>query len=295
MESFATRKIKAQIINGFIDNEQGGNLAAVVFDADNISDEDKLKIAGKLGLSETAFLSSSTIADYKLDFFTPLRRIAHCGHATIAAFSYLRQKGILLNDESSKETVDGIRKIILKGNNAFMEQVAPKYTSVKDDMNTILESLGLQKTDLIDEAQPYVINTGNSFLIIGLKEKKVLEKLQYDIALVSKLSEKYGLIGFYIFCKETVIPGRDASSRMFGPFYGIPEESATGMAAGPLACYFYDKLNIKKEHFLIEQGHFMKEPSPSLITVDLSIKDNSITGLLAGGKGKLMRYMEIEY
>ncbi|WP_245823732.1 PhzF family phenazine biosynthesis protein [Photobacterium proteolyticum] len=43
------------------------------------------------GLSETAFVSQSDVADFKLAFFTPNRRIAHCGHATIATFSCLTQ------------------------------------------------------------------------------------------------------------------------------------------------------------------------------------------------------------
>ena len=52
-----------------------------------LSNEQKILIAQKVGLSETAFFSKSTVTDFKLDFFTPTRQIAHCGHATIAAFS----------------------------------------------------------------------------------------------------------------------------------------------------------------------------------------------------------------
>lgn len=91
-----------------------------------------------------------------------------------------------------------------------------------------------------------------------------------------------------------MIAGRDATARMFGPFYGIPEESGTGMAAGPLACYLYDKMGLRKKQFLIEQGWFMQTPSPSLIHVDLDIPDNKITRLMAGGKGIAMRTIEFE-
>jgi len=289
-----SKKISAEIVNGFVDNDMGGNPAGVVFNADDLSDEDKLAIAAKIGLSETAFVSKSEVADYKLDFFTPSRQIAHCGHATIASFSYMKQKGKLNKPESSKETIDGIRKIILDGDNAFMEQKAPIYISVDSDIKKILLSLQLQPGDLIDEAGPFVVNTGNSFLLIGLKSKQALQNLQPDLDLISVISEQYGLIGYYVFSLDTVLPGRDASSRMFGPFYGIPEESATGMAAGPLACYLYEKLKIEKRQFLMEQGWFMKTPSPSLIIVNLDIKDKTITGLMAGGKGRSMQTIEIE-
>jgi len=79
-------RVTVNIINAFGDNADGGNPAGVVLDADTLTDSQKLTIAKKVDLSETAFVSKSLQADYKLDFFTPTRQIAHCGHATIAVF-----------------------------------------------------------------------------------------------------------------------------------------------------------------------------------------------------------------
>ena len=80
------------------------------------------------------------------------------------------------------------------------------------------------------------------------------------------------MIGFYVYSAQTNVSGRDAGARMFAPRYGIPEESATGMAAGPLACYLYDVLGVRKDTFVIEQGHLMPTPSPSVITVKLDLR-----------------------
>ena len=83
---------------------------------------------------------------------------------------------------------------------------------------------------------------------------------------------------------------------MFAPRYGINEESGTGMAAGPLACYIYDKLKIQKKRYLIQQGKFMSSPSPSLIYVDLEISNKGeIDNLMAGGKGIVESEIEIGY
>jgi PhzF family phenazine biosynthesis protein len=289
------KKITVHIISGFTDNGGGGNPAGVVLDADGLSGDEKQAIASKAGMSETAFVSHSSVADFKLDFFTPVKQIPHCGHATIATFSYLQQSGRLSNNESSKETIDGIRKIVLRDDLAFMEQLAPKYFSVQNEMENILSSLGLQPGNLIDEAEPFIVNTGNSFLIIGLKEFETLKNLQPDFDLISKISEPHNLIGFYVFTKETIVTGRDTSARMFGPYYGIPEESATGMAAGPLACYLYDRMGIKKQQLKIEQGQFMRPPSPSLIIVDLVLEKGKIKSLMAGGKGKLIKSLPIGF
>jgi len=55
-------EIAVQIINAFIDGEIGGNPAGVVLDADEFSAGQKLEIAAKVGLSETAFVSSFKIS-----------------------------------------------------------------------------------------------------------------------------------------------------------------------------------------------------------------------------------------
>jgi predicted PhzF superfamily epimerase YddE/YHI9 len=81
---------------------------------------------------------------------------------------------------------------------------------------------------------------------------------------------------------------------MFAPRYGIEEEAGTGMAAGPLACYLYDKLGLKKERILVQQVWFMNPPSQSLIIVDLLLDNEKITKIMAGGKGISMTTMTIE-
>jgi len=57
--------VTVKILNAFVENNKGGNPAGVVLNADNLSKENKLEIAKKVGLSETAFVSRSQTADYK--------------------------------------------------------------------------------------------------------------------------------------------------------------------------------------------------------------------------------------
>ena len=174
------KTVTVQILNAFTENGKGGNPAGVVLNADALSNENKLEIAKKVGLSETAFVSKSKTEDFKLDFFTPKKQIAHCGHATVATFSYLKQIGTLKNDSSSKETIDGKRKIEIIGDLAFMEQLAPKYTDVSHKETLILKSLGLKKTDLISNAPIQIVNTGNSFILVPIKNNEILKNLTPD-------------------------------------------------------------------------------------------------------------------
>jgi PhzF family phenazine biosynthesis protein len=123
-------EVVVQIVNAFIDGDSGGNPAGVVVDANMLTSAQKLAVAQQVGLSETAFVSASNAAAIKLEFFTPTRQIAHCGHATFATFSLLRQLGVISDGPSSKETIDGNRDILLKGDMAFMEQRAPRYSQL---------------------------------------------------------------------------------------------------------------------------------------------------------------------
>jgi PhzF family phenazine biosynthesis protein len=276
---FALMNIEVQILNAFVDEDRGGNPAGVVLNADKLSHTQKLQVARQVGLPETAFVSRSQTADFKLDFFTPTMQIAHCGHATIATFSYLSQLGKIKSAHSSKETIDGNRAISLIGNLAFMEQTAPQYSPI--EQQTVLDSLNLSAA----ESEIMIVDTGNSFAIIQVKDVWQLRNLQPNYEAINRVSEVYDLVGYYVFCKQASTHPRDATTRMFAPRYGIKEEAGTGMAAGPLGCYLYDKLGYRKTRFLIEQGWFMAQPSPSLLMVSLAVNNDMITKVMTGGKG----------
>jgi PhzF family phenazine biosynthesis protein len=80
---------------------------------------------------------------------------------------------------------------------------------------------------------------------------------------------------------------------MFAPLYGIPEEAATGMAAGALAGFLYDRLGLKKRTLIIEQGHLMNPPSPSELTAELTLEDGRIRKLMVGGRAMVSKTIDV--
>ncbi len=299
-KSHHIKKVTAHIVNGFVQDGDGGNPAGVVFDADNLSEVEMMQIADKVGLSETAFVSTSEEAGFKLDFFTPNRRIAHCGHATIATFAYMAQTGRVGEGLTSKMTVDGPRKIIIKGEQAFMEQIAPSYRNANNwsaegvTLQSVMSSLGLTETDMVEGVEPHLVNTGNNFIVVPVKNEAVLAGITPNQDAISDISDRLDLIGYYVFALSPASSKAHATTRMFAPRYAIPEESATGMAAGPLGCFLYDIIGIKETHMDINQGYFMTPASPSAISVDLDVDTaGKITGLTAGGYGRSMHEMEV--
>jgi PhzF family phenazine biosynthesis protein len=281
------KEVILKILYSFSISGTGGNPAGVVLNADDLSNQEKQLIAAKAELSEVAFVSKSKVAEFKLEFFTPTRQIAHCGHATIATFTYLKQLGFIKGDRSSKETIDGNRDIYFKNGFAFMEQKAPVYTNIENELQEILESLNLSKGDLLKNYSPSIVNTGNSFLIVPVANpdgtvSTALKNLRPHLEKIKSYSEKHNLIGFYVFASSNE-PSIAATTRMFAPLYGINEESATGMAAGPLACYLFDNHFTKETEITIKQGEYMAKPSPSRIHVSLQLHGGKIKKLFAGG------------
>lgn len=177
-----------------------------------------------------------------------------------------------------------------------MEQRAPTNTSLEDDkevLEAVIQSLNISRDQLLNSFAPNIVNTGNAFLVIPLKDEQTLASLNPDFALVNTISDRFDLIGYYPFSLSTRSPGRIAGTRMFAPRYGITEDAATGIAARPLACYLYDILGLTQPNMLIEQGHLMTPPSSSVITVKLKLFDGKIKGLMAGGSSKSVEVLQV--
>ena len=180
---------------------------------------------------------------------------------------------------------------------AFMEQRAPTFRYLDragEVCGRVLRSLGLRDAQLLAGLAPCVVDTGNSFLLLAVDSEATLSALQPDLSAVDEANEALGLIGYYPFTLATRKPGRQAGARMFAPRYGIAEEAGTGMAAGPLACWLHEVLGVRRSSYLLEQGWFMRPPSPCAITVNLSVGESGIVGLMAGGSAKSMRTVRVD-
>ena len=282
------------LVKAFTQTPAGGNAAGVVLHADGLRQDQKQSIAASLGLSETAFVSASEVGDAKVEFFTPNRQIPHCGHATVATFGLLLQKGIVKEPGAVKESVEGPRQIDLQAGRVYQSQLAPRYIPVSKTSVTaaaVAASLGINdEQELL--AEPVLANTGVWFLLVQVANEEALRNLVPQQKEIKAISDELNLVGYYVFTTNT--GAADATTRMFAPSYGIPEESATGMAAGPLACYLHDVLGYDKTTYLIHQGYLMSQPSPSQLEVHLQLgSDNNITSLKAGGPAVVVKQLDL--
>lgn len=272
-------------VTAFSDDINGGNPAGVVLNADSFTEGQMLKIAKDVGFSETAFVMNSDLANYKIRFFTPRGEVDLCGHATVATFNLLRDMGIITTGNYTQETKAGILKLQVFDKYIYMEQNLPKFYDfiVKDEIYTCFEN---QPSDYICDFPIQIVSTGLRDIIIPVKDLDSLFALKPNLEKINEISSKYDVIGFHVFCLETLHNG-EAHARNFAPRYGISEESATGTSNGALACYLKNYINYNfGGKFVIEQGYIMKRPSK--ICVELICDDDKIVDIYVGGSATLI-------
>jgi PhzF family phenazine biosynthesis protein len=287
-------KIKVFLVNSFAKTAEGGNAAGVVLDADDFQAEDMKKIAKILGHSETAFVSKSEVADFKVRFFTPEEEVDLCGHATIATFHTMVEQGRIQPGKYTQETKAGVLQVEVKDDHTIMmNQNAPLYLDIVS-REEVADSLNISISEMVDGLPTQVVSTGLRDIMVPIKNLEMLSAIKPDFAKVTEISRKYNTIGYHLFALET-LGEANAHTRNLAPLYGIPEESATGTSNGALASYLFEYREINKKeasHLVIEQGYSMNKPSE--IIVELETNEKNIDGVKVGGKAISFTEVDVE-
>ena len=100
-------------------------------------------------------------------------------------------------------------------------------------------------------------------ILLPVRDLSALERAVQNEAEVTRLSERYGVVGVHMFCPDTA--DATAHCRNFAPLYAIPEEAATGTSNGALTYYLYRRGRVEAgsdNRFV--QGEKMGKPSEIL-------------------------------
>ena len=286
--------IEVILVNAFTTHGTGGNPAGVVLNADNLSDAQKLKIAQQVGYSETAFVASDEEADYAVSFFTTTAEVDFCGHATLAVFSTLHQRGILSAGSYVQRTKAGMLGVTIAHNGkVVMEQQLPQKIPQPEESFSYLQIakiLGIDSNTLASTNLPIeVISTGLPDVIIPVANGYLDSIVPNDDA-IADFCDKHNVVGFHVF--ELCAPQSEltASCRNFAPLFGIPEESATGSACGALACYLTEHTKLGSD-YVFEQGRAMN--CTSIISASVQSTNTAISKVEVGGFAKIIGTIDI--
>ncbi|MGI9007545.1 MAG: PhzF family phenazine biosynthesis protein [Streptosporangiaceae bacterium] len=205
-----------------------GNPAAVVTDARGLPAGRMQRIAREFNLSETVFvLPAESGGDARVRIFTPSAELPFAGHPVLgAAFVLGEGSGAR---EIALETGAGIVPLELVREDGRvvtgrMRQPVPTWETY-EGAEELLAALGVESSGLPVE----VYCNGPRHVYVELGSEHAVASLQPDMGALARLP------GLGVGCVAGA--GRRWKSRNFVPAFGVPEDPATGSAAGPLAVH----------------------------------------------------------
>ena len=163
------------LLDVFTDRPLAGNGLAVVHEADGVSDEVMLAFAKETLLSETTFVQSSEVADYRNRIWTPAEEIPFAGHPSLGtAVAVALERG---EDEVEyrQQTHAGIQPVRVErdGDRAYASVLQePARFGDEVDAASVLAAIGLRPEDAHPELPPQHVSTGLPTLIAPLGERR---------------------------------------------------------------------------------------------------------------------------
>ena len=295
-----------------------GNPLAVFPEAEGLTDEQMMKIAREMNLSETVFVlpprDEKTLRHLRI--FTPAREIPFAGHPIVGTWNALAREGIVPLPEGGSgwtrihhevgigvlpvdiEFKDGepVRVVMTQGKFEIRGEIDDPHEQAE-----IARALGLAIEDLDENLPIQIISTGLPFLVVPIRALADLRRCRVNAALLAEIYTRAGGTGCYAFCRETIeigeIGGARAHARLFAPADNISEDPATGSAAGALGAYlvYHNASGAEsidgRVRFVIEQGDFMHRPSR--INIEIKGKLGAIDDVRVGGPSVVVAHGEV--
>ena len=272
-----------------------GNPLAVYPNAEGLTREEMQRIAREMNLSETTFVlaPSSSEADFKVRIFTPQREIPFAGHPVIGTCFVLGDQGRIGPKEGKRVMrlelglgIFPVEVVFLGGEPVLvkMEQRSPEFMGAYAEVELLarLLSLPLEKLNLL-KGPAEVVSTGLPFLIIPLTSQRALSQAKINPSILETVAQELDTSLVAPFTMEGM-GGNRIRARVFAPLHGVPEDPATGSAAGCFGAYLVKHGLIKGEPLTtveIEQG--MDIHRPSLIQVELAAEEKTIERVWVAG------------
>ncbi len=262
------------IVDVFAEQKYAGNQLAVFPAAGSFTAEEMQLIARETNFSETTFIMPRRREDggYDVRIFSLDEELPFAGHPTLGT-AYIIQRRII------KEEVPQIILNLPVGpipvdlnyrggepQELFMRQQQPSFGAIHEPAG-LAAVLNIDAAEIDPRFPIQDVSTGLPFIIIPLKSLKTLRRIRVNVDRFIAYVENRAAKSLYLFCPETYHEHNDLNARMFDHYHGIPEDPATGSAAGCLAAYLvkYRYCGGAAIEARIEQGFEIKRPSLILI------------------------------
>jgi trans-2,3-dihydro-3-hydroxyanthranilate isomerase len=255
------RRLRYVVADVFTSAPLAGNQLAVFTDARDLIDADMQALAKEMNFSETVFVlpRQAEDADVRIRIFTPASELAFAGHPVLGTAFVL---GVPLQRIVLRlETGLGVVPVELEREGAeirfgWMEQPIPAWEPFVA-ADELLGILGVERSGLPVE----VYDLGPHHVYVELESPEQVAALVPDLAALARVSTPC----VNCFARN----GAGWKTRVFCPAYGVPEDPATGSAAGPLAIHLarHGRIGFGEE-IEISQGREIGRPATLYASVD---------------------------
>jgi trans-2,3-dihydro-3-hydroxyanthranilate isomerase len=256
-----------------------GNPLAVFTDGDGLSADLMQAIAREMNISETVFVQKPTDdrALARLRIFTTQSELKLAGHPVIGTWFLLAELGVVPAQEGGvhvmQQTGAGVLPVEIRFKDGrpqrvTMTQTEAKFKAARVRKDALAKALGLSSSDFDSKLDPEFVSTGIFNLMVPLKNRAALAKIEMNMIELGRLLEKNGTMAY---CFALGANGH-AYSRGMLP-WELYEDAATGSAAGSLGAYLIKYGRLGAGHTLrILQGVEMGRPSHLEVEVSQSGK-----------------------
>ena len=259
------RTFRYVVADVFTDKPLAGNQLAVFTDARGLGDDEMQSLAREMNFSESVFvLPPENDGHVRIRIFTPTNEMLFAGHPTLGSAFVLG--GPLQVEEIRLETGAGTVPVVLEREGdrivfGRMRQPIPTWKPY-DDEARLLAALRVERSELPVEHY----DNGMQHVYVALGSEEEVAALKPDL---SALVEVPALLGINCFAGS----GTHWKTRMFAPGGGVPEDPATGSAAGPLAVHLarHGRIGFGEE-IEVSQGTEIGRPSTLYARADGSAK-----------------------
>ena len=283
------------LVDVFTERAFSGNQLAVFCEAEDIPESRLQPYARELNFSETVYIlpPQDPQNTARLRIFTPEAEIPFAGHPVVgAAFALDRHREELRDDSDLRFEVEAglIQVRRYRADNgrllqAVMNQRRPTFLTETASAEEVAAALQIPASEILVTGLPcQVVSTGLPFHIVPVGSLEAMRALRPNPSRLLALGEKLGVSDICAFSFETVAADATVHARMFAPSYGIPEDPATGSAAGCIGSYVVRNRAVPPAaltRLVVEQG--LEMGRPSRLHVEVHSEGDRICSVLVGG------------
>ncbi len=257
----------------FTDRPLEGNQLAVFTDARGIDEETMQALALEIGFSETTFvLPPEQGGTVRIRIFTPKSELPFAGHPCLGTAWVLASS--LQRGAVELETTSGIVPVELErdesGKIVFgrMSQPLPSVEPYSN-ADALLRALHIEESQL--PVERYDNGVRHTFVTLGSQDE--VAALRPDLSALAELEVMVSCFAG---------SGAAWKTRVFAPWDGVPEDPATGSAAGPLVVHLCRHGRVEWGEWIeISQGAEIGRPSTLFARADA--RDGELERVAVGG------------